>query len=139
MKLMIIRLAAALAAVASLAACGGPDPVAEREEMRAPANVQQKTAEILELADASNVTVTDIHMRDADSTGVQVVEWSAKTPEGDYSCNSDAQMAHPVCDQVRVASGQPSAVELAAEQAAVASFSNSAEAGTLEDVIPPEP
>lgn len=136
---MDIRLAALLASAAMLAACGGPDPAAEQEAMRAPANVQQKTAEILALADAASVTVTDIHLREADAGGTQIVEWSAKTPEGDYTCNSDAQMAHPVCDQVRVASDQPSAVEVAADQAAAAAFSNTAQPGDIEDVIPPDP
>jgi len=136
---MDIRFAALLAAVSALAACGGPDPGAASAEMQAPANVQQKTAEILALANPASVTVTDIHVREAEGGGAQIVEWSAKTPAGDFACNSDAQMAHPVCDQVRAASGQPTAVEVAADQAAAASFSNAAEPGAIEDVIPPEP
>lgn len=136
---MTIRFAVFAAAV-SLAACGGPDIAAEQAEMRAPANVLQKTAQILEVSDPDSIAISDIHLRDLEGGGAQVVEWSAKTAEGDFSCNSDIQMAHPVCDQVQAAGDQPSAVEVAAEQAAAGSaFQNAVNPGALEDVIPPDP
>jgi hypothetical protein len=139
---MEIRPAAALAVALLLAACGGPDVAAEQEALRAPDNVQQKTAEILEVADLTSITVTDIHLREADAGSASIVEWSARTPAGDFACNADVGMAHPVCDQVRVANGQPTAVEVAAEQAeaaATAAFNNSAGEGAVEDMFPPEP
>ncbi|MEZ5939588.1 MAG: hypothetical protein R3C52_15420 [Hyphomonadaceae bacterium] len=78
--------------------CGENDAAERQQALRSPERVQQKTAEALSVADIASVAVSNIHLEEHPRGKSLIVVWDAKTPDGDYRCNSDKRVDFPVCE-----------------------------------------
>jgi hypothetical protein len=136
-----LKLRSAIAcATLLLAGCGQGNLAAELEALQSPDHIQQKTAEIIAPDAPQSVTVSDINTREADGGAAAGIEWSARSPAGEFACKADERIEYPECELIRMAATtlDPAAAGEASVESPMTRPEQDA-SGAPVDVIPPSP